>query len=364
MGRRWDVERGQERVTNAYHIFRLSGPKSVVEGAISRSVTYNRHHRCIIPRTYLLKNKEGMLREVHIRPFLLLPLLATITETKRKNPVTEFVKGSKSSIFDGNENTQFAILIESKESEDYDDHLDEFQRAAEKFAQRVRFVYINSDIEENWQIIEFLGLIAEDVPGVSFIDLKKHFKKYKAEMKEISKAEIIAFVQSCLDGEATPFLKSEEIPDDWNKNPVVQLVGKNFEEQVFDSKKTTFVFFYAPWCEACQKTMPELEKLGEIYKNEKNLVIARMNSINNEVFGIPIFDVPTIALFIKGSKKPIYHTDERTAKNFSEFIKTSLKKNDEDSVEKEGKESKKEKATGEKQPKNKDKEHVNNKDEL
>lgn len=51
---------------------------------------------------------------------------------------------------------------------------------------QVRFVYINSDIEENWQIIEFLGLIAEDVPGVLFIGLKKHFKKYKAEMKEVS----------------------------------------------------------------------------------------------------------------------------------------------------------------------------------
>lgn len=46
-----------------------------------------------------------------------------------------------------------------------------------------------------------------------------------------------------MDGKSTPFLKSEEIPTDWSKKPVVELVGKNFEEQVFDSKKTTFVFF-------------------------------------------------------------------------------------------------------------------------
>lgn len=59
----------------------------------------------------------------------------------------------------------------------------------------------------------------------------------------------------------------------------------------------------APWCEACKRTMPEFEKLGELYKNNKNLVIARMNSVNNEVLGLPIFDVPAIALFIKGSKK-------------------------------------------------------------
>ncbi|KAK6102526.1 Thioredoxin family protein [Brugia pahangi] len=288
-----------------------------------------------------------------------------------KNLVTEFVKESGSSIFDGNKNTEFAILIESKESEDYDDYMDEFKKAAEKFENKVQFVYINSDIEENWQIIEFLGLIAEDVPGVLFVGLKKHFKKYKAEMKEITKAEIISFVQSCLDGKAIPFLKSEEIPDDWNKKPVIELVGKNFEEQVFDPKKTTFVFFYAPWCEACQKTMPEIEKLGELYKNKKNLIIAKMNSVNNEVFGLPILDVPTIALFIKGSKKPIYHTeDERTANNFSKFIATNLESNEENSTKKDEKEREKERKKekrndGKKQLKNMNKvEEAKSKDEL
>lgn len=47
------------------------------------------------------------------------------------------MKESGSSIFRGNENTEFAILIESKESEDYDDHLDEFKKAAEKFEDKV-----------------------------------------------------------------------------------------------------------------------------------------------------------------------------------------------------------------------------------
>ncbi|MCP9258191.1 Protein disulfide-isomerase [Dirofilaria immitis] len=275
-----------------------------------------------------------MRSEIRTYSFLLLLLLGTIAETKKKNLVIEFVKESGSSIF-GDENTEFAILIESKQSEDYDDYLDEFEKAAEEFENKVRFVYINSDIEENWQLIEFLGLIAEDVPGVLFVGLKKYLKKYKAEIKEITKAEIISFVHSCLDGKAIPFLKSDETPKDWNKKPVIELVGKNFEKQVFDPEKTTFVFFYAPWCEACQKTMPEIEKLGELYKNKKNLVIAKMNSMNNEVFGLPIFDVPTIALFIKGSKKfPVYHTEnERTVNNFSEFITINLEKDKENSVE-------------------------------
>uniref|UniRef100_A0A8R1TZZ0 Thioredoxin domain-containing protein n=1 Tax=Onchocerca volvulus TaxID=6282 RepID=A0A8R1TZZ0_ONCVO len=307
-----------------------------------------------------------MRRECRIYPLFSLLLLGRIAETKKKNLVYEFAKESGSSIFDGNENTEFAILIESKQSEDYDDYFDEFKKAAEKFENKVRFVYINSDIEENWQLIEFLGLIAEDVPGVLFVGLKKHFKKYKAEMKEITKAEIISFVQSCLDGKAIPFLKSDDIPDDWNKKPVIELVGKNFEKQVFDPKKTTFVFFYAPWCEACQKTMPEIEKLGELYKNKKNLVIAKMNSMNNEIFELPILDVPTIALFINGSRKPIYHTeDERTANSFSEFIKINLEKDEKNNMENSEKRNEKERTSNrKKQPKNKDKEQLQSKDEL
>lgn len=256
--------------------------------------------------------------------FLITIFFLAESAQKIKDLVVEFHRNNKQATF-GKEFKYYSLLIESKLSDDYDDFVDEFNKAAQKYEEKVKFMFMNTDIEDNWQAIEYLGIIAEDVPTVLFIILDKGLTKFKMPYDEITKGNIEQFIDDCFEGKAVSFAKSEDIPENWNAKPVKRLVGKNFEKNVFVKGKTSFVFFYAPWCTACQNTMPEVEKLGLMYNSDKRVMIAKVDSTVNEIPKMPVFDVPMLALFVDGEKKPLYYTDnDRTAAAFSAFIQKHI----------------------------------------
>ena len=67
----------------------------------------------------------------------------------------------------------------------------------------------------------------------------------------------------------------------------------------------------------CKQLVPIYDELGEKFKDNDDIVIAKMDSTANELEDIKIQGFPTIKLFKKGDNKVVDYNGERTLEGFT-----------------------------------------------
>ena len=238
--------------------------------------------------------------------------------------LVEFNSETANKIFGGDIKKHCVLFLSSK-SEDFKTQSELATKVAKDYKGQLLFVFIDVSKPDSARVLDFFGVKAEEAPAMRVTHLGDTMLKYKPEASNLDDNDefesiIRTFVDGVLDGKVKPHLKSEEIPEDWDKTGVKVLVGKNFDDVALDKEKHVLVEFYAPWCGHCKKLVPIYDELGEKYKDSKDIVIAKMDSTANEVENVSIRGFPTIKLFQKGDNKVVEYSGNRDLDGFVEFL--------------------------------------------
>jgi len=231
--------------------------------------------------------------------------------------VFEFSEDEIEAIFGNQQNT--AILFRDPSDKDAA-FMKTFEEAAKAHKGKILFSYsgITDGIQE--RLAEFMGVTKEHLPVLRIImpaDMKKF--QHPGKVSELTVDSIGTYVQDVLDGKVKPFLKSEAPVDNTN-NAVSIIVGETFDEIVKDTTKDVLVKYYAPWCGHCKKLAPIWEELGEFYKDNANLVIAKFDATVNEAEGVEIRGYPTLIFYPKDNKEGITYEGDRDVESFKAWL--------------------------------------------
>ncbi len=111
---------------------------------------------------------------------------------------------------------------------------------------QVLFVTVDPDELDSERLVEYFDFKESDYPTVRLIETENEINKFKPDSSDITSSVLTDFINEYFDGKLKPDFFTEDIPEDWDKNPVKILVGKNFHEVVNDKTKTVLVAFISP----------------------------------------------------------------------------------------------------------------------
>jgi len=214
-----------------------------------------------------------------------------------------------------------AYLFLDPTEEKKEEHINLLKPIAKKYHDKINFVWINA--------IQFgdhakaLNLREPSWPAFVIQELGTQLKYPYPQEQSLDAGKIEELVEAYISGTLKPELKSNPIPVTQD-GPVFDLVGKQFDEIVFDDSRDVFIEFYASWCGHCKRLKPTWDSLGEHFSGFKDRVtIAKMEATENDIppsAPISVTGFPTIKFKKAGTREFIDYNGDRSLENFIAFV--------------------------------------------
>ncbi|OWF40778.1 protein disulfide-isomerase A4-like [Mizuhopecten yessoensis] len=195
-------------------------------------------------------------------------------------------------------------------------------RVAGVAASNKEILFAVADEDDNKRLIsEFRLEDSGEELNIGCYDSKN--RRYKLDdMDEWDDDDVEEFLGKFRTGKLPQIIKSQKVPKK-QSGPVVTVVGNSFKDIVMDPTKDVLIELYAPWCGHCKSLTPKYNELAKRFKNEKNLVIAKMDATANEApEAYRVGGFPTIYWAPANNKEnPIQYDRQRETDDFEKFIK-------------------------------------------
>lgn len=226
-------------------------------------------------------------------------------------------------IFEKNQSA--LILFSDEKSKKWVEYEQLMKRISDKLNYKLKIIITDIKDVLSAKLAEKIGIKENDLPTIRIIDTTgKYLRKYKME-EDINENNILKFVNKWENRTIKSYVKSGEIPKE-NNEDVLIIVGNTFEKEVLNNKKDVMVLLYSPLCYHCKALLPKYEEVAKKLKDKnKNLLLTKINAIENEIESIDDYGFPKIKFYPgnKKDKQPIDYNGEKSVEDIIKFIKNN-----------------------------------------